>query len=156
MKKYPISKYIWITFGIMINSLPSFVMGAVNPPAGGRPINLSESSTLKDVAGIGQYYLNQAIIVIVGLCIVSFVWGIYKHFIKGGDSPEDRMKGTQYVLYSTVALFVILSFWGLVNILTNTFFPTQENYLDAPSGFEKKFEGFVKNIPNINIPNFTA
>jgi hypothetical protein len=94
----------------------------------------------KDLAYIVQLvvkYFNVAIYLIMGLAVVMFVWNIFKYFIKGGDDIGAKKEAGQYVLWSVVGFFVILSFWGMVNILTNTF------KLDSqqPSGFFGTFGG---------------
>lgn len=65
-------------------------------------------------------YLNYAVYLIMGLAIVMFVWNIYKYFIAGGDNADGKKEAGMYVMWSVIGFFVILSFWGLVNILTNT------------------------------------
>ena len=63
-------------------------------------------------------YFNQAIYLIIALAVVTFVWNIYRYFIV--SDPENRKEASKYVMFSVIGLFVILSFWGLVNILSNT------------------------------------
>ncbi len=83
--------------------------------------NLSEVSTFKDVLYIAINYIDKAMFMIVGLAIVSMVYGVYKHFIVKGESPDDRSEGGKFVLYGLFAIFIMLSFWGLVSILVNSF-----------------------------------
>ncbi len=63
-------------------------------------------------------YFNQAIFLIIALAVVTFIWNVYKYFII--SDPENRTEASKYVMFSVIGLFVILSFWGLVNILSNT------------------------------------
>lgn len=94
-------------------------------------IAFAQQKDLKYVIGLIVTYFNYAVYLIMGLAVVLFVWNIFKYFIKGSDSVSDKKEAGQYVLWSIVGFFVILSFWGMVNILTNTF------KLDSsqPSGF---------------------
>src|SRR3990167_8453101 len=69
-------------------------------------------------------YLNQFLVLMIGLAVVIFVWYIIQYFIKPN---EDRKNASLYVMYSLIGFFVILSFWGLVNILQNTFGLKNEN-----------------------------
>jgi len=64
-----------------------------------------------------------------------FVWNVYKYFIAGSDNAESKKEAGLYVMWSLAGFFVILSFWGLVAILTNTF--KLENSI--PSGFFGEF-----------------
>lgn len=63
-------------------------------------------------------YLNQILFLLIGLAVVVFVYYIFKYFIMPN---ADRTDGAKYVMYSLIGFFVILSLWGLVNILSNTF-----------------------------------
>ena len=55
---------------------------------------------------------------LVALAVIYIVWNVVQYFINGeGDRKEPGMN----ILWGIVGLFVIVSIWGLVNILTNTF-----------------------------------
>ncbi len=72
---------------------------------------------LRDLIALVISYLNVFLILIIGLAVVTFVWNVYRYFIL---ENEKRKEAGMYVLYSTIGFFVILSFWGLVAIITNT------------------------------------
>mgnify|MGYP001579730791 CR=1 FL=1 len=61
-------------------------------------------------------YLMTGIYLIIALAVVTFVWNVYRYFFTEKEKKEAGM----YVLYSTLGFFVILSFWGLVAILSNS------------------------------------
>ncbi|HEY4503625.1 MAG TPA: pilin [Candidatus Paceibacterota bacterium] len=61
-------------------------------------------------------YINTGIYLIIALAVVTFVWNVYRYFFTEKEKKEAGM----YVLYSTIGFFVILSFWGLVAILSNS------------------------------------
>lgn len=63
-------------------------------------------------------YFNQILGLLMGLALIMFVWYVIQYFVKPTDK---RSEGAMYVMYSLIGFFVILSFWGLVNILQNTF-----------------------------------
>lgn len=63
-------------------------------------------------------YLNQILFLLIGLSVVTFVYYVFKYFIKQNENHDEAGK---YVMYSVIGFFVILSMWGLVNILQNTF-----------------------------------
>jgi len=63
-------------------------------------------------------YLNQALFLLIGLSVIVFVYNVFKYFIKPNEKHDEA---GQYVMYSVIGFFVILSMWGLVNILQNTF-----------------------------------
>ncbi len=65
-------------------------------------------------------YMNSAIYLILSLAVLMFVWNVYKYFISGSDDVSAKKDAGLYVMWSVIGFFVILSFWGLVNILKNT------------------------------------
>jgi hypothetical protein len=88
--------------------------------------NLTLCSLINRVVG----YLDQVLFLLIALSIVVFVYYIFKYFIQPN---ENRSEAGKYVMYSVIGFFVILSMWGLVNILQNTFGVGNSNY--APSSW---------------------
>jgi hypothetical protein len=54
------------------------------------------------------------------LATVGFIWGIIQFFLNP-DNEEARKKGKSYMIWGLLALFVMVSMWGLVGVLTKTF-----------------------------------
>lgn len=109
--------YIIITAIIGI-STPLISYGATLVSNG---TTLASNATFKDLINFFISYINQGIYLILGLCMLFFVWGVYKHFFYKSDSADSRAEGAQFVMYAIVAFFIVLSIWGLVNILLTTF-----------------------------------
>ena len=65
-------------------------------------------------------FMESTIAFLVGLAILFFLWGVLKYVTAGGDAAK-RDEGRNVMLYGVIALFVIVSVWGLVNILVYTF-----------------------------------
>ncbi len=59
------------------------------------------------------------IALIIGLAFVTFLWGIYKYV--SSASLEGKAGAKETIIYGLIGLFVMLSVWGLVSILTETF-----------------------------------
>ena len=66
--------------------------------------------------------MNAIIPLIFGIAIIVFLWGIAKMFFLKGDDSGSREEGRQFIIWGIVALFIMVAFWGFVNILSNTFF----------------------------------
>jgi lysylphosphatidylglycerol synthetase-like protein (DUF2156 family) len=79
---------------------------------------------LSDIIDLLIYYLNITLVLFMGVAVVVFVYHVVKYFILPN---ENRSEAASYVLYSVVGFFVILSFWGIVNVLQNTFGLQNEN-----------------------------
>lgn len=58
------------------------------------------------------------IILIISSAIVVFLWGVFKFVRSDGKEKES---GKQFMLWGLVGIFVMISMWGLVNILKGTF-----------------------------------
>jgi hypothetical protein len=67
---------------------------------------------------------NTVISILITISVIWIIVHVVRYLIAGGE--EERKKGGMAILWGIVGLFVILSIWGLVNILTNTF-STQRN-----------------------------
>ncbi|TSC61097.1 MAG: Uncharacterized protein G01um101448_872 [Parcubacteria group bacterium Gr01-1014_48] len=74
-----------------------------------------------DLVNLLVFLFNQAIVVLIGLGLVYLLFGIAKT-IMHADNEQIRSSGRKMMLYGIIALFVIVSMWGLVNILVATFF----------------------------------
>ena len=62
--------------------------------------------------------LNAVIPIIIALAVVYILWGIVQTYIKADE--ESRKAGHMKILYGIIGLFVMLSIWGLVNVLVQT------------------------------------
>ena len=58
---------------------------------------------------------------IFALATVVFIWGVVKFFFLNIDEEAKRAQGKQFMIWGIVALAVMLSMWGLVNVLRSTF-----------------------------------
>lgn len=66
--------------------------------------------------------LNTVIVPLVfAIAFIVFLWGVFNYFIAGGANEEKRSEGAKFVLWSIIGFAVMISVWGLVNILVTTF-----------------------------------
>lgn len=66
------------------------------------------------------------------LAIVWFLYGVFGYVTAGGDEKK-RTDGRNMMIYGIIAIFVMTSVWGLVNLLKNTVGLQQNNApLDLP------------------------
>ena len=72
------------------------------------------SNTFSDVA-------NAVIPFLIGVAFVAVIWGIFKYVMSAGDA-EKVAQGRMMIIYSILALFLMLSFWGFVTIISKTLF----------------------------------
>ena len=67
-------------------------------------------------------FIQPAVVLISGLAVVYFLWSIAE-VVRKGDQPDELAKLKTKILWGVIAIAVMFSLWGLVNILTNTFLP---------------------------------
>ena len=88
--------------------------------------------------GIGKFldaflgFIDSVLLpVILGLAFLMFVWGVFRFFVLGGSDEEAQQKGKSLMLYAIAGFVLILSFYGIVSVLTNGLgFGNQ--HIDAP------------------------
>ncbi len=97
-----------------IIALIAFAIPAIASAQALSPItNVNNLSTR--LLGIG----NIITYILVAAAVLFIVYNVVKYFIK--PAGEDRSKAGLDAVYGIIGLFIIVSIWGLVNILTNTF-----------------------------------
>jgi hypothetical protein len=64
--------------------------------------------------------LNALIGMLITVAIVVFFWGLIKYLLHDGSS-EDAHKGVYQMIWGVVAIFVMVSIWGLIALLQRTF-----------------------------------
>jgi hypothetical protein len=74
---------------------------------------------LSDLIGNLVGYLNLALQLMMGLAVIFFVWNVIHYYIQPGST--NRAEAGQYVMWSLIGFFIILSLWGMVNVLIATF-----------------------------------
>ncbi len=64
---------------------------------------------------------NVAVPLLFALAFIVFIYGVFQYFIAGGHDEEKRETGKSLMLWGIIGFFIMVSVWGLVNILRGTF-----------------------------------
>jgi len=65
--------------------------------------------------------ISQSVIpLLITLAIVFFIWGVGQYMLNANDSTK-REEGRKFMIWGIISLFVIVSIWGLIKLLTGTF-----------------------------------
>ena len=72
------------------------------------------------VAWVSCFLVKYIIPLLFAMATVAFIYGVMKYFLNTENETE-RKKGKDFILGGIIALFVMISVWGLVGILTGTF-----------------------------------
>ena len=73
--------------------------------------------------------LNDVMVLFITLAIVVFFWGLVKYIVSQG---EDRANGLTTIFYSIVAIFIMVSIWGVIHLLQATFGVNNSNSAETP------------------------
>lgn len=76
--------------------------------------------------------INAVIPILIGIAVLWFIWGVIS-FVAAGDSEESRKAARNRIIWGIVFIFVVVSVWGLVNILIETFGLTNEVPTELPT-----------------------
>ncbi|MFA6553945.1 MAG: hypothetical protein WCS89_00345 [Candidatus Paceibacterota bacterium] len=123
-----------------IIALIAFVAPSVASAQSLAPItNVNDLSSR--LLGIG----NTVTYLLVALAVIYIIWNVVNFLIK--PAGEERKGAQMNIVWGIVGLFVIVSIWGLVGILTNTF-------KTAPTN--QAIPNFGTNASNGGIPSNTV
>ena len=92
-----------IPFGLM--AMP-FAAGAVE--------------SINDLFNLTETIINKLAPLLIAIAVIVLLIGII-NYIRAGDDEEKRAKGKNEMIYGIIGLFVMVSIWGLVAILSGTF-----------------------------------
>ena len=83
-------------------------------------VAFAQASTVQGLIVIIGNIIRLATPVVVGLALLYFFWGLAKFILRADDEVE-RAKGKQIMIWGILALFVILTIFGIITVLQNTF-----------------------------------
>ncbi|MBL1434329.1 hypothetical protein COB87_002050 [Candidatus Wolfebacteria bacterium] len=67
-------------------------------------------------------FFNTAVIpLLMSLVLLIFMWGVVQYFFIKKEDPEARIEGAKFMMWGVIAFAVIVSMWGLVSLLLNSF-----------------------------------
>lgn len=72
------------------------------------------------VNGLIRFMNGTLIPAIFALGFLVFIWGMYKTFILGGSDEEKQSEGRQLMMYTVIGFVVMISLWGIVNLLAKS------------------------------------
>ena len=97
--------------------------------------------------------INLAVPIIIGLTLIAFIWRTTMMFTKvGGGNEKTKEKFHTFLLWGIGAIFVMVSIWGILNILSGIFFgqgvsSSSPNTISYPS---QSYSGGNGTEPGIN------
>ncbi|MEO5366306.1 MAG: hypothetical protein H7831_08100 [Magnetococcus sp. WYHC-3] len=93
----------------------------------------TKANTVTSLFATAATLIERTFPVIIGIAILYFLYGIIKYVSPGG-SEKGKSDAKSHMIYGVLSIMVMVSLWGLVSMLINTFW----------SG---GFGGLIKEIP---------
>lgn len=90
------------------------VLSEIEPNLAERETSLE--SLIQDINRI----LKILLALLIGLAVLVIIWNIFIYIING-ENEEKRREALKYITFATISLFLMVSIWGLVRILIDTF-----------------------------------
>jgi len=95
--------------------------------------SLANAASIFDTLSLANTLFNALIALFITLAIVVFFWGLIKYL--WGVSSENASEGLQIMMYGVIAIFVMVSIWGIIRLLQNTFKVTSTDPI-IPKGIQ--------------------
>jgi len=77
-----------------------------------------QSGGVKNLVNEAGGLIQGLIPIVIGLAVLVFLWGILRYVLASDDAGKSQ--GRTFMFWGIIALFVMVSVWGLVNILSET------------------------------------
>ncbi len=128
MKKIIISTFLAIVSSSMFVQA-QVTGGSVSGTINGNPITIGFSSNSSSLGvnngpvlgliNLAQLVVSRLGVLMIGLGLLAFFWYLIQYIWKGDESPGKRQEGLKGMGYSLLALFVMVSIWGIIGLMAN-------------------------------------
>jgi hypothetical protein len=82
------------------------------------------AQAITSVQSGAQFIITQinstAVPLLFSLGFIVFIFGIFQYFILSRGDEEKQQTGRNFMIYGLLGFFLMLSVWGLVNVLTGS------------------------------------
>lgn|SRR3989344_4237679 len=75
--------------------------------------------------------INLATPIVVALALLYFFWGLAQ-YILNASNEEKKKEGKAIMIWGILALFIMVSVWGIINVVRTTF-ELDDNSIDVPT-----------------------
>ena len=83
------------------------------------PLSAS-AQNLQSVLGTFSNLINLAIPVVLALAVLYFFWGLAQYVLNAANEDK-KAEGRNIMIWGIIVLFVMVSVWGLIRLLQDTF-----------------------------------
>ncbi len=76
---------------------------------------MTSPSNFRELIGLFIDLINPLLILFAGLSLLAFFWGLAKFILRVGGDAKEIVQGKELMKWGLVALFVMVSFLGIIN-----------------------------------------
>jgi len=81
-------------------------------------IGSSKPSDVNELLWIFVSILSRLVPILIALAVLLFIWGVLRYVIS--TDPNSKKDAGKLIGYGIVSIFVMVSVWGLVNLIGNS------------------------------------
>jgi len=79
----------------------------------------AEASVTSLMNSINKVIINPLIVLLFSLAVVYFIYGLLQYLLSP-DNEEIRKTSKSHMLWGIVGMFIMVSVFGIMNLITNT------------------------------------
>lgn len=83
-------------------------------------INTAQAATIEGVISKVKDVLLQVVSLLIVVGTIVFMWGIIR-YVSAGDDETKVEEGRRLIIFGLIGLAVMVSVWGLVKLIADTF-----------------------------------
>lgn len=103
-------------------------------------VTFAQFGEIDDFLGDISDFINNILIpLLFAVALLFFLYGVFNYFIVGKNLEEKKVEGRQYMVWSVIGFVVMVSIFGIVNLIANGLGFSDDEELD--------------NIPNVPTTN---
>lgn len=87
---------------------------------------------LLQLLALAQEIVSRLVPFAIGLAVLAFFWFLITFIFKGKDKPEEQQKSLKGMGFSVLALFVMVSIWGIIGFFGSVFGINQGGNIPVP------------------------
>lgn len=81
--------------------------------------NNANGGQLYALVAMAQTIIERLVPLLIGVAVIAFFWYLVVFISKGDESADKRKLGLQGMGYSLIAIFIMVSIWGIMIFISN-------------------------------------
>ena len=95
-----------ISVGLVLGLAPSLALAA-------------QGTTFRTILEEIALILNWVLPILITVAVVYFVWSVIQYTLSSDEKVKEKAKSG--IISGLIGIFVIVSFWGIIGVIQNTF-----------------------------------